>query len=138
MASFLTIGAGALINALAFSGTNFLFSSLSDHGAAERKRHELAVEDLQKARDTWMKDRQERIDFINQRLREQNEAAKYLSNMDEAMKEYFLVTKQRLPQLPPEPKLSDFYHPSDQQKTGEILFVTAGLGAIGYLIFCSK
>ena len=138
MASLFAIAGGALINALAFSGTNFLFSSLSDHGAAERKRHDLTLEHLQKARDKWMKDRQQRIDFINERLREQNEAAKYLSNMDEAMKEYYLVTKQHLPELSPEPKLSDFYHPSDQQKTGEILFITTGLGIIAYLIYRNK
>ena len=85
-----------------------------------------------------MKDRQERLDFINERLREEQEAAKYLSNLDEAMKQYYLFTKQRLPPLPPEPKLSDFYHPSEDQKTGEILFVTGGLGVIGYLVYRPK
>ena len=138
MASFLAIAGGALINSLAFSGTNFLFSSLSDHGAAERRRHDLALEDLQKARDKWVKNRQERLDFINERLREQTEAVNYLSNMDEAMKEYYLVTKQRLPELPPEPKLSDFYHPSEGQKTGELFLIMSGLGVIGYLVYRSK
>ena len=85
-----------------------------------------------------MKQRQERLDFINKRLREQNEAAKYLSNMDEAMKTYYLVTKQRLPQLAPEPKLTDYYHPSEGQKTGEILFITTGLATMGYLVLRSK
>ena len=43
---------GAAINAIAFSGSNYLFSKLSDHGEAERKRHDLAMEDFQKARDS--------------------------------------------------------------------------------------
>ena len=138
MASIFTIAGSALLNAFSFAGTNFLFSALTDHGAAERKRHDLALEDLQKARDKWMKQRQERLDFINKRLREQNEAAKYLSNMDEAMKTYYLVTKQRLPQLAPEPKLTDYYHPSEGQKTGEIFFITTGLAAMGYFVLRSK
>ena len=33
---------GAVVNALAFSGTNFFFSRLTDHGAEDRKRHDLA------------------------------------------------------------------------------------------------
>ena len=44
---------GAVINALAFSGINFVLSRLTDHGAEERKRHGLAEEKLQKARDEW-------------------------------------------------------------------------------------
>ena len=31
-----------MVNALAFSGTNFVFSRFMVHGAEERKRHDLA------------------------------------------------------------------------------------------------
>ena len=51
MASVLCIVGGAVVNALAFSGTNFIFSRLTDHGAEERKRHDLALEKLQRTRD---------------------------------------------------------------------------------------
>ena len=54
-----TIG-GAVVNALAFSGTNFVFSQLTDHGEEERKRHDLALEKLQRARDKWNEDRMKR------------------------------------------------------------------------------
>ena len=70
MASLLAIGASAAINALAFSGTNYIFSTFSDHGEAERKRHDLALEDLQRDRDKWNQERIERLDFINKRLRD--------------------------------------------------------------------
>ena len=41
---------GALINALAFSGSNFLFNSLSKESMdKERKSHDKAIEDLQQA-----------------------------------------------------------------------------------------
>ena len=51
MASFLFTVGGAVVNALAFGGANFGFSMLTDHGAEERKRHNLAEEKLQRARD---------------------------------------------------------------------------------------
>ena len=74
-----TIG-GAVVNALAFSGTNFIFSRLTYHGAEERKRHDLALEKLQKERDEWNEDRMKRLDFINKRLREKSEARTYINN----------------------------------------------------------
>ena len=51
---------GALIYALAFSGSNFLFSSLFKESIdKERKRHDKAIEDLQRAQIDWAKKRQE-------------------------------------------------------------------------------
>ena len=70
MASVLFTIGGAVLNALAFSGTNFVFSRLTDHGAEERKRHDLALEKLQRARDKSNRDRMKRLDFMNKRLRE--------------------------------------------------------------------
>ena len=61
-----TIG-GAVLNGLAFSGTNFVFSRLTDHGEEERKTWDLAPEKFQGARDEWNKDRMKRLDFINKR-----------------------------------------------------------------------
>ena len=47
---------GALINALAFSGSNFLFLSLSKESVdKERKRHDKAIKDLQLAQTEWAK-----------------------------------------------------------------------------------
>ena len=66
MASIAAIAGGALINALAFSGTNAAFSLLGDHGGTERKRHDLAMERLNKAREDWNRDRQERLDYDQQ------------------------------------------------------------------------
>ena len=54
-----TIG-GAVVKAIAFSGTNFVFSRLTDHGEEERKRHDSALERPQRARREWNKDRMKR------------------------------------------------------------------------------
>ena len=53
-------------NALAFTGSSYLFHRLSaDNIDAERKRHDLAIEKLQKAQIEWAHKCQEQIDFIN-------------------------------------------------------------------------
>ena len=80
-----------MVNALAFSDTNFVFSRLTDHGAEKRKRHDLALEKFQRVRHEWNRDRLKRLDFINRRLREKNKARAYINNVDEAMLEYYRV-----------------------------------------------
>ena len=82
MPSLLFIVGGAVVNALAFSGTKFVFSRLTDHGAEEHK---------QRARDEWNRDWMKRLDFINRRLREKNEAKACINNVDKAMLEYYRV-----------------------------------------------
>ena len=57
-----------------------------------------------------------RLDFINKRLRENNEARTSINNVNEAMLEYYGVFAKQLKSLSPEPQLSDFYHPSEAQK----------------------
>ena len=81
MAALLFTVGSAAVNALDFSGTNFVFSRLTDHGAEERKRHDLALEKLQRTRDEWNRDRMKRLDFINKRLREKNEAKAYIKKL---------------------------------------------------------
>ena len=56
MASLAILIVGAGIKALAFSESNYLFSKISNHGEAERKRHNLAMEKFQKDRDEWNKE----------------------------------------------------------------------------------
>ena len=69
MATIALMVGGAITNALAFSGSNFLFSQMS--GAEERKRHNLAMEKLQHERDTWNEERLQRIDYINEELKKE-------------------------------------------------------------------
>ena len=135
MASLLFTIGGAVVSALAFSGTNFVFSRLTDHGEEERERYDLALEKLQRARDEWNKDQMKRLDFINRKLHEKNEARTYIKNVDEAMLEYYHVFAKQIKPLPPEPELSDFYHPSEVQKNGELLFVVVGTGIATYALY---
>ena len=91
MASVLFTISDVVANALAFSGTNFVFSRLTDPGAEERKRHDIALKKLQRERDEWNRDRMKRLDFMNKRLPERNEARAYIKNVDEAMLKYYRI-----------------------------------------------
>ena len=135
MASLLFTIGGAVVNALAFSRSNFVYSRLTDHGEEERKRHDLAIEKLQKARDQWNEDRMKRLDFINKRLPKKNEARAYINNVDEAMPQYYRVFAKQIKPLPPEPQLSDFYHHLETQKNDELLFVAVGTDIAIYALY---
>ena len=51
---------GALVNALAYTGSSYLFNRLSvDNIDAERKRHDAAIKALQKAQIKWAHKHQE-------------------------------------------------------------------------------
>ena len=79
MASIGFLIGGALINALAFSGSNFLFSSLSKESIdKERKRHDKAIDYLQRAQIEWAKKRQERLDYISSQIIKERKAEKGL------------------------------------------------------------
>ena len=132
----------ALMNALAFSGSNYLFSMLRDPGAdEERKRHDKAVEQLQAAQAKWSRKRSERLDWINEDLRRQGHAVHTFRDVDEAIRQYNLVSgsgsrdAQILEQMEPKPKLSDFYLPSPEQHDREIAFVIMGLGATTFVAY---
>ena len=129
-----TIG-GVVVNALAFSGTNFVFSRLTYHDAEERKRHDLALEKLQRAKDEWNRDRMKRLDFMNKRLREKMRREHTLTMLMKQCLKYYRVFAKQIKPLPPEPELSDFYHPSEIQKNGELLFVAVGRGIATYALY---
>ena len=135
MASILMIAGGALVNALAFSGSNYLFSTLSS--SAESKRHDLALERLQRDRDSWSQSRLQRIDFINQQLKRQGHAEKTFEDVDDAMRQYYNLTGALLDPLPPEPHLYNYLDEGQTEsiKNGELALVGVGMLATGVLAY---
>ena len=65
----------ALVNALAFTGSSYLFHRLSANTTdADRARHDAAIEQLQQAQIEWAHKRQQQIDFVNKQLRLEQKA----------------------------------------------------------------
>ena len=126
---------GALANALAFTGSSYLFHRLSaDNIDAERKRHDAAIEAIQKAQIEWAHKHQERIDFINKQLRLERKAEVKFTELNDAMREYHEVFGNKLPPLPREPVLSDFYT-SDEQHYRELRFIPLSMVGIGGMLY---
>ena len=137
MASIGFLIGGALFNALAFSGSNFLFSSLSKESIdKERKRHDKAIEDLQRAQIEWAKKRQERLDYINDQIIKERKAEKRFTDLNSAMQQYYIVTGRLLEPLP-KPVLSDFYVPSSDHHNRELAFIFISMVGIGAFLWYS-
>ena len=127
---------GASVNAPAFTGSSYLFHRLSaDNIDAERKRHDAAIEALQKAQIEWTHKHQQRIDFINNQLRLERKDETKFSELNEAMREYHEVFGQELPLLSGEPMLSDFYTPTDDQHYRELGFITLSMIGIRGVLY---
>ena len=111
---------GAIANALAFTGVNYLFSKLDhrDDRSAERERHDKAIEQLQIATSKWNEDRIKTLDFLNWELQAKQRANLDFSNVDKALQLYnedFIVQNK--------PQFSDYYKPSEKQKYYEYVFI---------------
>ena len=132
MATLAMVAGSALVNALAFSGTNAAFSLLGDHGKTEMKRHNLAVERLSKAREDWNRERQQRLDYLNKTISQQKHAEQTFGDLSVAMAEYH--KGQSLPPLR-KPKLADFYNPSPERKDAEVALVVGGMTLVGFLAY---
>ena len=137
MASIAIMIGGAILNATTFVGGSYLAKYLSGGNSdAERKRHDLALEKYEKDYQVWQKSRQRVMDWYSQRRDKENIAARDLSNTDEALKLYNRVHEavdQPQITLGKEPDFNNYYKPSDSQKTGEIMYVSAVMLGVVYL-----
>ena len=134
---------GAVVNALAFTGCNYLFSlcGRSAEAEKERKRHDLAIEELQRSEREYQHKRQLRLGYLNQQLRDEQHSSQVFEDVDAAAREYWLVTAgdlKKLNQVPDagaEPTLNEYYEPSASQKEYELLFMAGGLVLSGWAAF---
>ena len=130
---------GALANTLVFTRSSYLFHRLyADNIDIERKRHDAAIEALQKAQIEWAHKRQERIDFINNQLRLQRKAETKFTELNDAMREYHEVFGHELPPLPRESVLSDFYTLTDEQHYREMGFIALSMIGIRGVLYYFK
>ena len=136
MASVAMLIGGALANALAFTGSSYLFHRLSkDSIDKERKRHDAVIEKLQAVQIEWAHKRQQRIDFINNQLRLERKAETKFTELNDAMRDYHEVFGHKLPPLPREPVLSDYYTPTDKQHFRELGFIVLSMIGIGGVLY---
>ncbi|KAL9952767.1 hypothetical protein ACROYT_G040067 [Oculina patagonica] len=122
MASVAIMAGGAILNAAAFIGGNYLARALGggdDAALKEKERHDKALEAYQAAYAKYSRDRTKLLDWIETNNEIKQQAKQNFTNTDYAFKLYNQAhpDKQMIP--PKEPKFSDFYQPSEQQKQAE-------------------
>ncbi|KAL9958770.1 hypothetical protein ACROYT_G035829 [Oculina patagonica] len=122
MASIAIMAGGAILNAAAFIGGNYLARALGggdDAALKEKERHDKALEAYQAAYAKYSRDRTKLLDWIQTNAEIKEQAKQNFTNTDYAFKLYNQAhpDKQMIP--PKEPKFSDFYQPSEQQKQAE-------------------
>lgn len=139
MASVAIMAGGAILNAAAFIGGNYLVKVFGgpDKALAEEKRHDLPLEKYEsdykkyslertKLQD-WIETNRERHDIADKSFAETDTAIK-LYNRAHAGSDQQLVFKQ-------EPKFSSYYQPSEIQKQCEMLLVGGGAAALAVSAF---
>ena len=117
---------GALVNALAFTGSSYLFRKLSSSDE-ERKRHDLAMEKYEKDHIAWSERRQIKFDQERKRRMAADRAEKHMQELDQSMVEYARALDVR----DPEPQLFKYYHPSEAQKRKDYGFAVVCIALIG-------
>lgn len=129
MATVIMMVAGAVVNALAFTGGNYLFSMIDKNGAsAEAKRHNAALEKLSQEQADYNIKRAKNLDWLNTQNARKQDATNELYSVNDAFDTYKKLYGQEPTEMPHqdlrEPKLD--YTPSDQQKMYENAFTTIG------------
>ena len=131
--------AGAILNAAAFIGGNYLAKYLGDDGGKaaleEKTRHDKALEAYQAVMAKYTRDRTQLLDWIETNREIKDQAKQNFTNTDYAFKLYNQSHPDYKLTMPKEPKFSDYYQPSEQQKQGELLFVGGSAVALGYAAF---
>ena len=127
MATVAIILGSAIVNSLAFTGGNYLFSKLDhrDDGSAERERHDKAIEQLQTATSKWNEDS---IKTLDKNTKQQ--ANSDCNSVDQALHLYnedFVVQNK--------PQFSDYYEPSEKQTYYEYVFIIGSTLASSYAIY---
>ena len=139
MASIALMIGGAVLNATAFTGGNYLAKYIAgDSGQAalaEKTRHDKALEAYQAVMEKYTLEHTQLLDWIETNREIKTQADQNFTNTDYAFKPYNHAHPDYKLTQPTKPRFSDMYQPSETQKQGELLFVGGGALALGYAAF---
>jgi hypothetical protein len=135
MASIAILVGGAVLNATAFVGGNYLAKFLSNDESpalAEKERHDKALEKYQQDYGRYQQRRQKILDWQAQSRERGSLAKQNFTDTDYALKLYNQTRPEQSLESMRAPELSDYYIPSKTQKNAELAYIGAGALAIGY------
>lgn len=137
MVSLAVSGVQTLFAGFAFAGAGTLMHSLEPNAyAAESKRHNLAMEQLSRAKEKWYENQVEhknKIQELRQQLSDANADINVTNHALDLLKKIQNIRFQGRT-FTREPIVNDYYKPSDKMKKYEYI-VTVGLGlTCGYMV----
>ena len=129
-----SVVAGGLFNAIAFAGAGYIFHKLDKNGyEKEMKRHDEAMEKFSRDREAWYEKTVEKKNKIALRRQKLSDANKDIDETNEALRKLKLTRENLEEHEEREPKLNDYYEPSDEMKM-YMNIVTGVLGSVsGFL-----
>ena len=127
--------AGGLFNAIAFAGAGYVFHKLDKNGyEKEMRRHNEAMELLAKEKEKWYEktvEKKNKIAFLRQEIQDAN---KDFRDTNEALRKLKLAKEDLKGHEDIEPKLENYYEPSDEMKM-YMNVVTSVVGSVsGFLV----
>ena len=135
MASVVLMVGGAILNAAAFIGENYLAKTFGGSGAdEEKKRHDKALEKYKVDYAAYEKKRQQFLDWLETQRENKDQAEQNLEDTDNALKLYNEAhPDSQFEGDLKEPQFSDYFRPSPGQKSYEMVFVGSGMLLVSYL-----
>ena len=133
MATVAIMLGGAVLNATTFIGGSYLAKYfLGDDSLAEKKRHDIALEKYQKDYAKYQENREKLLDWQEQNRENNVIASQNFEGTDEALKLYNRTHPDKILNLT-EPVFSDYYRPSKNQKTYEMIYVAEGMTLVSFI-----
>ena len=139
MASVVASMTQTVFAGLAFAGSGYLFKMFDKiNYEVEIKRHNKALEDLAKAKETFYENEVKQRDKIEELKQELADANNYIENTNRAldMLRKVQTVEYNNMKFDREPKLSDFYQQSDEMNKYQ--YITIGVIGIGSGYLLSK
>ena len=125
MASVAAVG---VFNALAFAGAGYLFKLIDKNGyEKEIKRHNLAIEELAKAKEKWYENQVEKKNKIQEMRQQLSDANADINATNKALSALQKITYKGKT-FTREPQTYDYYEPSDEMK--EYLHIAVGTAGL--------
>ena len=127
--------AGGLFNAVAFAGAGYIFHKLDKNGyEKEMRRHDEAIERLDREKEKWYEktvEKKNKIAFLRQEIEDAN---KDFRDTNEALRKLRLAKEDLNEHEDIEPKLENYYEPSNEMKM-YMNVVTGVVGSVsGFLV----
>ena len=121
----------AVLNATTFIGGSYLAKYFSgDDASIEKKRHDKALDQKDYAK--YQENREKLLDWQEQNRENNAIASQNFKDTDEASKLYNPTHPDKNLNLT-EPVFSDYYRPSKNQKTYEMIYVAGGMTLVSFI-----